>query len=152
MSRLLLIDWIDERLIDQIRLVLRRRGLSRGRRGAIDTTGNSTSAVLDDIAPDAAVLGVYGSDALFAPGFFELLQNSARAAIATTAIAASTVLAVHSERDVFDDLQAAWTQLSFATCAGAVACDTFLFGEELGCQIRCEVASVFRFSNASSFQ
>lgn len=100
----------------------------------------ATGTVLDHVATNAAILGIDGRDAFLAPRFVELLQNGR---------VVGRAVMIHAERYVFDDLQATRTQLTFASSARAVACDAFLFGKELGCQIGCKVAAMFRFSNAS---
>lgn len=127
-----LIDRIDETLWTGLKISRRRR-----RETSIAVT---TGTILDNVATNAAILGIDGRDAFLAPRFVELLQNGR---------VVGRAVMIHAERDVFDDLQATRTQLTFASSARAVACDAFLFGKELGCQIGCKVAAMFRFSNAS---
>lgn len=112
-----------------------------GRRRAAVAIAPTTVAILDHITADAAIFGIDRRYALFAPRLVELLLHGRIVRVA---------MMVHAERDVLDDLQSTWTQLSFTSRARAIARDALLFAEQLGRQVRCEISAVFRFANASA--
>ncbi len=98
--------------------------------GRVDgSVGSAARRDADQVAADAAILGVYGRDALLSPGVVEFLndgrggtrrcRHSAAGAIRRTGRARRRAAAqrgcllqrrvrVHTECDLFDDLKTTW--------------------------------------------
>ncbi|RNA43918.1 hypothetical protein BpHYR1_001303 [Brachionus plicatilis] len=124
--------------------------IRRRRRHGLVLIGRKTSArILDEVAANAAIFGVYGRDALFAPRFLKILEERGGRLLPAAHIGRllDRIAVVHPERDLFDHLEAPRRQLTLAACARAIATNPLLFAEQLGRQIRRKVSPMLGLSD-----